>query len=305
MKVLVIGATGFIGHHLVRKLIEREHEVIVFTRNHVKAQKLFVDRVYIQQWRTDDYIMLQEFAHKVEVVINLAGENLAAKRWTSEQKRKILSTRVNIGKALSFALKQSHTKPYLLMQASAVDYYGFSEDKVFTEEHSNGSGFLAMVTRQWEDSVRNVEKDKTRKVFLRTGVVLGRQGGMLPKVMLPFRYFAGAYLGSGEQSLSWIHIEDEVDAIIWIMEKKDSAGAYNLTSPNPVSMKEFVKTLSKVMGRPAFFKVPSFVLKTIYGDMAKETILSGQKAIPKRLQNEGFEFKHTDLEEAIKNILNK
>lgn len=303
MKVLIIGATGFIGRHLTAKLLERGHEVTVFSRNYGKAEKIFGNKVYIQQWRTDEYVVLQEFAHKVDVVINLAGENLAAKRWTIAQKRKILSTRVNVGKALSFALKQSHQKPYLLLQASAVGYYGFSEEEVFTEDSPKGEGFLSMVTNQWQDSVRNVEKDNTRKVFLRTGVVLGREGGMLPKMKIPFKYFAGGYPGSGNQWLSWIHIEDEVNAIIWLMEKEDSSGFYNLTAPNPVRMKEFAKVMGKVMKRPVLFRIPAFFLKLIYGDMAKETMLKGQKAIPRKLKDEGFEFRFNTLEQALSDLL--
>ncbi|MFP4526213.1 MAG: TIGR01777 family oxidoreductase [Bacteroidales bacterium] len=303
MKVLIIGATGFIGRHLTAKLLERGHEVTVFSRNYGKAEKIFGNKVSIQQWRTDEYVVLQEFAHKVDVVINLAGENLAAKRWTIAQKRKILSTRVNVGKALSFALKQSHQKPYLLLQASAVGYYGFSEEEVFTEDSPKGEGFLSMVTNQWQDSVRNVEKDNTRKVFLRTGVVLGREGGMLPKMKIPFKYFAGGYPGSGNQWLSWIHIEDEVNAIIWLMEKEDSSGFYNLTAPNPVRMKEFAKVMGKVMKRPVLFRIPAFFLKLIYGDMAKETMLKGQKAIPRKLKDEGFEFRFNTLEQALSDLL--
>jgi hypothetical protein len=305
MKVLIIGATGFIGRSLVKRLLEEEHKVTVFTRNHAKARKLFGDRVYIQQWKTDDYIILQEFAHKVEVVINLAGENLAGSRWTSHQKRKILSSRVNIGKAISFALKQSHEKPYLLIQASAIGYYGFSETEEFTEDSPNGEGFMPMVTRQWEDSVRNVEEDNTRKVFIRSGVVLGNEGGFLPKMIKPFRLFTGAYPGSGKQWISWIHIEDEINAIIELMEDEQSNGYYNLTAPEPVRMKTFAKILAKVLRKPLWFKIPGWLLKMIMGNMAKEAILKGQKVIPKKLQEKEFDFKYPGLEGALKNLVSK
>jgi hypothetical protein len=303
MRVLIIGATGFIGRNLVKKLLEKDHTITVFTRNYRKARELFGDQVTVQQWRTDDYIILQEFAHKVDVVINLAGENLASKRWTSTQKRKIISSRVNIGKALSFALKQSWDKPYLLLQASAVGYYGFSEEAVFTEQSPNGKGFLPMVTRQWEDSVRNVEEDNTRKVFLRTGVVLGKEGGMVPQLLLPFRFFTGVYLGSGKQWLSWIHVDDQVDIIIRLMEDKTSTGIYNLTAPEPVKMKAMVKSLGKILKRPVIGGVPAFLLKMIYGDMAQEAILSGQKVIPERLQKEGYKFQYPDIEGALHNLV--
>jgi len=305
MRVLIIGATGFIGRNLVKKLLEKKHQVTVFTRNQPKASKLFGDKVYIQQWKTDDYIILQEFAHKVDLVVNLAGENLAAGKWTSHQKRKILSSRVNIGKAISFALKQSHDKPYLLIQASAIGFYGFNETKEFTEGSPNGEGFMPMVTRQWEDSVRNVEEDNTRKVFIRSGVVLGKEGGFLPKMIKPFRLFAGMYPGSGKQWLSWIHIEDEINAIIQLMENNQSNGYYNLTAPEPVRMKTFSKTLAKILRRPLWLKIPGWILKITYGDMAKEAILSGQKVLPKRLEEIGFEFKYPELEDALKDIVSR
>ena len=305
MKVLVIGATGFIGKPLVEKLLERNHEVYVFTRNDKKARRLFGDRVYIQQWRTDEYIVLQEYAHKVNVVINLAGENLGDKRWKGDQKRKILSSRVNIGKALSFALKQSKDKPYLLIQGSAIGYYGFSEDQTYTERSPVGKGFLPMVTQQWEDSVRNVEEDNTRKIFIRTGVVLGREGGILPRMLKTFRFFIGGPLGNGKQWLSWIHIDDETEAIVRLAETNGLGGPYNLTAPNPVIMKDFAATLGKVMKKPSWISVPPFILKMFFGDMAREMILQGQKVKPGKLEEIGFEFRYPDLESALTDLLQR
>ena len=304
MKVLVIGATGFIGKPLVNRLLERNHEVYIFTREDKKARRLFGDRVFIQQWKTDEYILLQEYVHKVHVVINLAGENLGVKRWKGDQKRKILSSRVNIGKALSFALKQSKNKPYLLIQGSAIGYYGFSEDQVFTEKSPLGEGFLPMVAQQWEDSVRNVVEDNTRKIFVRTGIVLGREDGILPRMLRTFRFFIGGPLGGGKQWLSWIHIDDEIEAIVMLAETKEISGAVNLTAPNPVTMNEFAKTLGKTMHKPSLLPVPAFILKIIFGDMAKEMLLQGQKVIPGRLQEMGFEFKYTNLESALNDLLN-
>ena len=303
MKILVIGGTGFIGTHLVKKLLEREHEVTIFTRNEKKTRARFGDRVQVIQWKTDEFMLLQEHAHKVHAVINLAGENIAAKRWTALQKRKILSSRINIGKSLSHAIQKSQDKPYLLLQASAIGFYGFSENEEFTEDSSAGEGFLPMVTKHWEDTIRKVKSDKTRKVFLRTGVVLGKKGGMLPKIMMPFKWGAGGHIGSGKQWLSWIHIEDEVNAIIYLLEKEDSEGTYNLTAPEPVRMKDFAKTLGKTLRKPAWLNVPGFILKLIYGDMAKETMLQGQKVIPKRLMDEGFQFRFTKLQDAMDNLL--
>ncbi|MFP4619731.1 MAG: TIGR01777 family oxidoreductase [Bacteroidales bacterium] len=305
MKILVIGATGFIGKPLVEKLLKRNHEVYVFTRNDEKARRLFSDRVFIQQWKTDEYIVLQEYAHKVDVVINLAGENLGEKRWTGDQKRKILSSRVNIGKALSFALKQSKDKPYLLIQGSGVDYYGFSEHQTFPEKSPAGEGFLPMLAQQWEDSVRNIEEDNTRKIFIRTGVVLGREGGILPRMMRPFRFFLGGPLGTGRQWISWIHIDDETEAIVRLAETNGLEGPYNLAAPTPVTMKEFAATLGKVMQKPSWLPVPPFLLKMVFGDMAKEMILQGQRVIPEKIREIGFEFRYPDLESALTELLKR
>lgn len=305
MRVLVLGATGFIGKPLVEKMIQRGHEVYVFTRNDNKARRMFGDRVFIQQWKTDDYIILQEYAHKVDVVINLAGENIGVKPWKAHQKRKILSSRVNIGRALSFALKQSKDKPYLLIQGSAIGYYGFSEDQVFTETAPVGEGFLPMIARQMEDSIRKVEKQNTRKIFIRSGIVLGREAGMLPEMTRLFRYYLGGPLGNGKQWLSWIHIDDETEAIVKLAETKDLEGVYNLTSPNPVTMKDFARTLGKVMHRPSWLPVPGFILKAVFGNMARETMLKGQKVMPTRLLEADFDFQYPRLKAALEDLLDE
>jgi len=303
MRILMIGATGFIGKPLFHKLVERGHEIYVFTRNAAQAREKLSDRARFIQWRSEELIVLQEYAHKVDAVINLAGENLAAKRWTGDQKRKILASRVNIGRAISFALDKSKDKPYLLIQGSAIGFYGFSRDYTFREGMPVGEGFLPMVTKQWEDSVRHVDDRNTRKVFVRSGLVLGKEGGMLPKMMLPFRFFIGGYPGTGDQWLSWIHIDDEVKAIVALLEAEDSAGVYNLTAPHPVTMREFAKTLGKVMKRPVWTRVPGSLMEAAMGDMARETILSGQKVLPARLQGHKFQFDHPHLQEALEDIL--
>ncbi|MBS3807640.1 MAG: TIGR01777 family oxidoreductase [Bacteroidales bacterium] len=305
MRILLIGATGFIGRHLYDKLVERGHQLYVFTRNEKRAREILKGDAQIVQWRSNEHIVLQEYAHKVDAVVNLGGENLAAKPWRSEQKRKILSSRVNIGKAISFALNRSHDKPYLLIQGSAIGYYGFHPSYTFREGMPCGEGFLPIVTQQWEDSVRNVDDRNTRKVFIRTGLVLGKEGGLLPRMMQTFRFFAGGHLGSGEQWLSWIHIDDQVRAIVELLEADNSSGVYNLTSPHPAKMKDFASTLGKVMGRPSWFHVPGFVLKAIFGDMARETMLQGQKVLPGRLEDRGFEFSHPDLEEALYDLVHR
>jgi len=305
MRILLIGATGFIGRHLFDKLMEHGHQLYVFTRNEQKARGILRGDAHFVQWKSNEHIVMQEYAHKVDAVVNLGGENLAAKRWSGDQKRKILSSRVSIGKAISFALDRSHDKPYLLIQGSGIGYYGYHLHYTFREGMPPGEGFLPMVTQQWEDSVRHVDDRNTRKVFIRTGLVLGREGGLLPKMMQTFRLFVGGYLGSGEQWLSWIHIDDQVRAIVELLEADNSSGVYNLTSPNPVRMRDFARTLGRVMGRPSWAHVPGFVLKTIFGDMARETMLQGQHVLPERLKDRSFEFLYPQLEQALYDLVHQ
>ena len=305
MRILLIGATGFIGRHLFDKLLERGHQLYVFTRNEKRARSILHGDAQFVQWKSNEHIVMQEYAHKVDAVVNLGGENLAARRWNADQKRKILSSRVSIGKAISFALNRSHDKPYLLIQGSAIGYYGFHPNYTFREGMPPGEGFLPIVSQQWEDSVRNVDDRNTRKVFIRSGVVLGREGGLLPRMMQTFRLFAGGHLGSGEQWLSWIHIDDEVRAIVELLEADNSSGVYNLTAPNPVKMRDFAQTLGRVMGRPSWFHVPGFVLKAIFGHMARETMLQGQKVLPERLKDRGFEFSYPDLKAALEDLMHQ
>ncbi len=305
MKVLIIGATGFIGQHLFYRLQQRGHQVYVFTRNERRARQILQGAEKVVQWQSNEYVVMQEYAHKVDAVINLGGENLTSSRWKPEQKRRILSSRVSIGKAISFALERSHDKPHLLIQGSAIGFYGFSQDYTFWEGMHSGKGFLPMVTKQWEDSVRNVDDRYTRKIFIRTGLVLGREGGILPRMMLPFRFFMGGPLGSGQQWLSWIHIEDHIRAVVSLLESDTAAGVYNLTAPNPVKMSEFAKTLGQVMGRPSWLRVPGFVLKALFGHMARETMLQGQRVSPERLKEMKFEFSYPRLHEALEELIHQ
>jgi len=200
-------------------------------------------------------------------------------------------------------VEKSKSKPNVVVQASGIGYYGNRGDEILDESSSPGSGFLVEVAKQWEKTTEKVKFLGVRHIIIRTGVVLGKDGGFLPRVLLPFRLFVGGHLGSGKQWIPWIHIQDEAKAIRFLIEKEDLKGVFNLTSPNPLVSKDFFKILGKVIKRPSWLHIPGFFLRLFLGQMAEELILSGQRALPKRLLESGYEFLYSDLESALKEIL--
>ena len=303
MKVLVTGGTGLIGRALASALDSRGDEILILSRNPDKAQGL-PKGARVHRW---DGKTAQGWGHLVEgvdAVVNLAGANIASGRWTARRKREIVESRLNAGKAALQAIKAAEHRPEVLVQASAVGYYGPHGDEVVTEESPPGNDFLARLAVEWEKSTARVEEMGVRHAVIRTGIVLSTEGGALPRMMLPFRFFAGGVLGSGRQWMSWIHIADEVSAILFLLDNRELHGPFNLTAPNPVTNAEFTKTLAQTLGKPAFMKVPSFALKAIFGEMAT-VLLDGQRAVPKRLQDAGFKFQFPELAPALKDLLNR
>jgi hypothetical protein len=205
-------------------------------------------------------------------------------------------------RAVLEAIKQVDKKPTVVIQASAIGWYGPRQDELLDEDSTPGKGFLASVCRDVESSAKEFEGLGLRCVVIRTGVVLGWDGGAFPKLIKPFRFYLGGHLGSGRQWFSWIHLEDEVAAIKFLMENEHLKGVFNLTAPQPVTMKEFSKILGKVMHRPVWLNVPAFAARLAFGEMADEMLMSGQKVLPKRLLNTGFDFKYTNVEQALNDI---
>jgi hypothetical protein len=234
-------------------------------------------------------------------VVNLAGENVAAAlRWSTQKKARILDSRLAAGRAVTRAVGAASQKPAALIQASAIGYYGSCGDRIIDESHPSGSGFLAGVARQWEDSVADIDT-RVRCVLIRTGIVLGA-GGFLKRTALPFRFFAGGHPGSGAQWLSWIHLKDEVGAIRFLIEHESCEGPFNLTAPQPLQARDFFRCLGRVMHRPSWAPVPSVVLRLLFGLMAKELILSSQRVMPARLMESGYSFVYPELEPALESI---
>jgi uncharacterized protein (TIGR01777 family) len=190
----------------------------------------------------------------------------------------------------------------VLIQGSAIGYYGSPVDEPAGESHASGRGFIAELTRDWENAIRPAE-DLVRLVTIRTGLVLGKNGGILDKMLLPFRFGTGSILGSGKQWMSWIHMNDMTGAIRFLLEQNNCSGPYNLTTPSPVRMKEFIQTTGKILNRPVLLKVPAFILRTALGKMAEETILASQNIRPVKLLDEGYQFRYTCLSKALENII--
>ncbi len=300
MRVIITGGTGLIGTALTKLLSSNNHEIFILTRRFPDNPKLRAGVQHVQ-W---DAATAEGWGHLVDgadAVINLAGEGIADGRWSEERKRRIYASRVNAGKAVMEAITAAATKPKVLIQASGVDYYGPHYDEILTEDAAPGSGFLAQVCFDWEASTAEAERLGVRRAVIRSGVVLSNDGGAWPRIVLPFKLFAGGPIGSGNQYWPWIHIDDEVQAIRFLIDNENASGAFNLSAPAPLTNKEFAVTLGKVMGRPAFFPVPSAALKIAFGEMST-VLLDGKRAVPHHLLELGYSFKYPTAEAAFRDL---
>lgn len=302
MKVAVTGATGLVGGALSRNLIQAGHRVVALARNPEKAREK-VPQVEAVAWDATSGISPGQALEGLDAVVHMAGESLAAGRWTSRRKRTIVESRISGTRNLVEALSKCSSPPKVLVNASAIGYYGSSEDELFEETNPAGQDFLAQLCQQWESQARRATKSGVRVVLVRSGFILSTEGGALPRMLPPFKMGLGGPLGSGKQWMSWIHIEDEVGAILYAIEKEGLEGPLNLTAPNPVTNADFTRALGKALRRPAFFPVPGFVLRLMLGEMAKTLLLSGQRVVPRELEKGGYRFHFSDLDEALDDLL--
>ena len=302
MKVVITGATGFIGSALCEDLC-RDYEIIALSRDVRRAASKIGDCAKILEWdgRTTGTWVGQ--ADGAFAIINLAGESLAHGRWTQSKKAGILHSRLDSTRAIIAAIKQVDKKPKTVIQASAIGYYGSRGAEELNETSSQGKGFLADVCQKVELCTEPIDELGVRRVIIRTGVVLGKEDGALPQIAKPFKYFVGGHPGSGKQWFSWISLEDEVAAIRFLMKNQEPKGVFNLTSPEPVTMKDFCRKLGKALKRPSWTYVPKFVLRMAFGEMADEMLLASQKVLPKKLLDAGFQFKYPQASNALKAIL--
>jgi len=298
MKIFITGATGFIGHRLSQFLVNKEHFVTGLGRSlsHPLEENDKFDYISADGTQRGDW---QDDLPEADAVINLAGVNIF-RYWTSRTKKLIYDSRIQTTRNVIEAM--SGSKVQVLVNASAIGYYGDTGDHAVNEDAAPGKGFLAEVCVDWEKEALKAEEKNNRVVLVRFGVVLGKNGGALPKMILPFKMFAGGPMGSGNQWFSWIHREDLLSAILFTLENNNATGAFNLCAPNPVRNREFAEVAGDMLNRPSFFRVPSFMIKLVMGEMGA-SMLQSQKALPERLANHGFQFKYPYLKGAMEAIL--
>jgi len=299
MKILVSGASGLIGKSLCEALDQSGDTVYHLVRD----RKQVSDRTIF--WDPEQGIVDKNALEGFDAVVNLAGENIAG-RWTSEKKRLILDSRVKSTRTLVDALTQLKNPPKVLINASAIGYYGDQGSEMCIETSQSGSGFLADVCRQWEEAAYPAEQKGIRTVYLRTGIVLSRDGGALAKMLPVFQLGAGGALGSGEQYMSWIAIDDLIGIILFALNDASLKGPVNAVAPVPVTNAVFTKTLGDALQRSTPFTVPAAMLKLIFGsEMAQEMLLGSTRASPAKVLSEGYLFKYPDLPSAFKELLHK
>ena len=304
--VVVAGGGGFIGKPLCRALLAKGYQVTVLTRGPDRpAGRPSSGQPAARHWDGETSAGWQDLADSAFALVNLAGENVSDGRWTPARKRLILESRVNAGRAMAQAVERAASRPAVCVQASASGYYGHTGDAPVDENASAGHGFLAEVAKVWEDSSAPVEAMGVRRAVVRTGLVLGREGGLWPRLEMPFKYFLGGPLGDGKQGFPWIHIQDEVRAILFLLERDDASGPFNLAAPHSVSNREFSQALAKAMKRPCGLAAPAFALRLLFGEMADELFLAGCHMFPRRLLELGFDFRHPQLPEALANLLGR
>ncbi|NET69502.1 MAG: TIGR01777 family protein [Sphaerospermopsis sp. SIO1G2] len=305
MKVVITGATGFVGSRLVKRLQDEGNKVLVLSRNTNHAHQVFPAQAFpnveIMAYTPGVSGAWQGAVAGCNGVVNLAGEPIAEERWTPERKQAILNSRKLGTQKVVEAIAKANPKPSVLVNASAIGYYGTSETATFEEKSPSGQDFLAQVCQEWEAEAIKVTDENVRLVILRFGIVLGL-GGALGKMITPFKLFAGGPIGSGRQWFSWIHIDDIVNLIIRALNQQNMQGVYNATAPNPVRMNELSDTMGQVMGRPSWLPVPGFALEALLGDGAV-VVLEGQKVLPQRTQASGFNYQYPNLPAALKQIL--
>ena len=305
MKIAISGGTGSFGKRLISKYQQELEEILVLTR-HPEKYNSFGNIRYIG-WNNMKLTGWETELEGVDSILNLAGENLAGDgffpdRWTPSKKKKIIESRKKSGEILGEAISKLSNPPRNLIQASAVGFYGTELDHAYVETDPRGDGFLASVCQVWEDSSKSVEDYGVKHIITRIGVVLSPESGALLRMLVPYRMFVGGPFGSGNQFYSWIHIDDVIDALMFLIRTDNHNSIYNLTSPNPVRNKEFGKILGNVLGRPSWIPVPGFMMELAFGEVSS-VVLEGQKVLPRNLEKDGFLFQFPMLKSALEDLL--
>ncbi|HUF42777.1 MAG TPA: TIGR01777 family oxidoreductase [Verrucomicrobiae bacterium] len=299
MKLVMTGATGLIGSVLADRLWNQNHSLVLLSRR--PPAEVNVAKKEWFGWQPGVGGLWENSVDGADGIINLAGEPIAANRWTHAQKEKLRRSRIDGTRSLVEAVAKAKIRPKFLINASAVGYYGPRGDGVLNEGSKPGTGFLADLCVEWEEEASKAEALGVRVVLVRTGIVLAKGKGALAKMVPPFKMFVGGPLGSGDQWMSWIHIDDEVGLIQFLLENQNARGPFNATAANPVTMAEFSKALGEVLNRPSWASVPPSVLALMLGEMA-DMLLTGQRALPEAATKLGYKFKYGKITDALRSL---
>jgi uncharacterized protein len=298
MNILITGGTGLIGRKLCAALLKKGYELTVLSRSPdsvtTKCGASVQAMATLDEWTPDRLF---------DAVINLAGEPIVDKRWTDEQKQRLLQSRVSLTEKLVQHISNANHKPAVLLSGSATGFYGDGGDNILDESHPAGTDFGARLCSAWENAAQAAADFGVRVCLLRTGLVLDSSGGLLGRMLPAFKLGLAARLGNGQQWMSWIHIDDYVAIVLSLLENAQAVGAYNMTAPEPVTNQQFTNTLAHVLHRPALFVAPAFLLKLMLGERA-ELLLGGQRALPTRIQTLDYDFQYARLEQALTAVLN-
>jgi len=297
-RILITGGTGFIGRALVQRLLAGGHDLIVITRQPDRYQNTEKLR-YIGRFGdiANDTI--------IDAVINLGGEGIGDRRWSEKRKQVLHDSRIRLTDHLVECLARLDHKPAVMISGSAIGWYGARDDQALNEQSDFHDEFSHALCRDWEAAAAGVTDLGVRLCTIRLGVVLGPGGGALKRMLPPFYFGLGGPMGSGQQMMSWVHLDDVLEVLVFLVNREDTVGIYNLTAPEAVSNREFARTLGQVLGRPAILPVPGFVLKLLFGEMADRLLLHGQNVMPARLLESGYTFNYPSLYDALANILER
>jgi uncharacterized protein (TIGR01777 family) len=299
MQIVIAGGSGFLGSALRQRLQRDGHSVRILTR-HPKSDQ---DIAWMPTEEGDQAKpgLWAQALDAIDAVINLAGEGIADRRWSDARKRVLRASRLLPTRSLVTAIRSVARPPAVFISGSAVGYYGTHGNELVTESTPPGADFLAKLSLEWEQEAERASA-RTRVVRIRTGLVLHPDGGVLSKMLPPFRLGVGGAFGSGTQYMPWIHLDDWIALVLWVMTSSDLNGAFNATTPTPVTNAEFTRALGRTLGRPTFMRIPAVALRLVLGELA-ESLLTGQRAIPERAEARGFQFRFRELQPALSNLL--